>query len=66
MKPLPKVLIRCSLCMREWPSSKSEIKRRKRLECPNCGARFDTKQVYHVGTGRVDHYGTGAALPETG
>lgn len=65
-RPLPKVLIRCSLCMREWPSTRTEIRRRKRLECPSCGARYDTKKMYVVGGGRCDHYGTGFALPETG
>ena len=66
MKALPKVLILCSLCRREWPSSKGEIRRRKRLECPSCGSRYDARKVYWIGGGRVDHYGTGAALPETG
>ena len=62
----PTIFIKCSLCRPMWPSDKHAIRRRKRLECPSCGARYDTKQMYWIGGGRCDHYGTGLALPETG
>lgn len=65
-RSLPEVLILCSLCRHEWRSTTKEIRRRKRLECPSCGARHATKKMYFVDGGRVDHYGTGFPLPERG
>ena len=67
MRRWTNVLILCSLCRREWPSTKAGIRRRKRLECPNCGAIHDTKKMeLESENGQYEYYETGADLPERG